>query len=116
MSNGYRARIYPRDTGIWSSLRISVHCFDLLHCRQGGGCLQGCICVFVGVDVWVSSAERRLVQQGAGSRTNPSNPCSLHCTQYQVSKSEAAANGLGAVPPLNSAQQCRTYTCPREEA
>ena len=26
MSNGYRARIYPRDTGIWSSPSFSVHC------------------------------------------------------------------------------------------
>ena len=30
MSNGYRARIYPRDTGIWSSPSFSVHCIDSL--------------------------------------------------------------------------------------
>ena len=32
MSNGYRARIYPRDTGIWSSPTFSVHCIVSLHC------------------------------------------------------------------------------------
>ena len=32
MSDGYRALIYPRDTGIWSSTPFSVHCFVLLHC------------------------------------------------------------------------------------
>ena len=32
MSNGYGALIYHRDTGIWSSPRIPVHCFVLLHC------------------------------------------------------------------------------------
>ena len=43
MSNGYRARIYPRDTGIWSSPTFSVHCIVSLHCSAsqisslGGG-------------------------------------------------------------------------------
>ena len=32
MSNGYRARIYPCDTGIWSSPTFSVHCIVSLHC------------------------------------------------------------------------------------
>ena len=32
MSNGYKALIHPRDTGIWSSPPFSVHCFVLLHC------------------------------------------------------------------------------------
>ena len=31
-SNGYRALIYPRDTGIWSSPTFSVHCIVSLHC------------------------------------------------------------------------------------
>ena len=32
MSNGYRARIYPRNTGIWSSPSFSVHCIVSLQC------------------------------------------------------------------------------------
>ena len=32
MSNGYGAPVYPRDTGIWSPLPLSVHCSALLHC------------------------------------------------------------------------------------
>ena len=32
MSNGYEARKYPRDTGIWSSPPFRVHGFALLHC------------------------------------------------------------------------------------
>ena len=37
MNNGYRTRIQPRDTGVWSWPRSTVHCFALLHCSKAGG-------------------------------------------------------------------------------
>ena len=38
MSNGYRTRIHPRDTGMWSLTQLSVHCLTCCtaaHLRRG---------------------------------------------------------------------------------
>ena len=90
MNNGYRTRIHPRDTGIWSQSKLSLHCVNLSHCTTIQFYIEFPLVPPHKLGGAMSNGNRaRMYPRDTGIWSSPSFSVhcivSLHCSASQIS-------------------------------